>query len=66
MNFKDIKVKFQTLVVDEEGEVVEALYFESSDLAKAYAYNYNSNIMAEEMAWKRGRTAYYNGAFPLE
>ena len=65
MKFKDIKVKFQVLIED-EGEVLEALYFESSDLAKAYALRYNSNIMDEEMEWKRGRTAYYNGAFPID
>ena len=42
IRFNDIKVKFQVVIKSSSGKVVEAMYFDSSPVAKAFAADYNA------------------------
>ena len=70
IKFNDLKVKFEVLIkyIDTD-EIYEALYFESSNLAKQYANDFNhyqADIPVDMLDYPGGKIALYNGAFPLD
>jgi len=69
MKFDDILVKYQVLIMDADNHAVEAMYFDSSNVAKAYANDYNhyvGDIPVDMLSYTGGTFAIYNGAFPID
>jgi len=64
IRFNDLKIKFQVLIAV-EGKDVEALYFESSTLAKEFVGAYNLRMPSANPIHIGGR-ARYNGALSLD
>lgn len=70
IKIKDINVKYQVLIKEADTDkVYEALYFESSTLAKQYADDFNhyqADLPVDMLDYPGGKFAVYNGAFPLD